>query len=195
MPRSSRTPFRVYYSENSPAYYSCEGTSKDINTGYSTSHSYTGDWFSWSIATSSFSMYAYPSARKDANSTKQNLPIIPPLLNAALLALLSTAIPLHMTLSSSIFMVTIDGNMIEDPSVKQLETAASIHALAFSSKKDLLMVESEGSFDIDTWEAVASAAQLSCCGSTINENVIAEEHQQGLQSFVRETAQTKFGAG
>ena len=42
----------------------------------------------------------------------------------------------------------------------------SMHVLTFSSHGDLLVAESEGVFDVDTWEAVFDAAKMVCCSSS-----------------------------
>lgn len=51
---------------------------------------------------------------------------------------------------------------MQDPSAKQIHSASSVHVLAFSSHGDLLLVESEGSFDIDAWEEVVAQAKHIC---------------------------------
>ena len=92
--------------------------------------------------------------------------LLPPLLNAAMLALLSTSIPLATTMTSTFVGVTSEGSFIIDQPVAAVEDASSVHAFAFTSNGSLLMVESEGSFDFDTWEAVADVAKSRCYGTT-----------------------------
>ena len=48
--------------------------------------------------------------------------------------------------------------------MQQIKVASSIHVLAFSSRGNLLVVESEGDFTIDTWEEVHQRAKLICHG-------------------------------
>lgn len=94
----------------------------------------------------------------------QNLSILPALLQASMLALLSTSIPLSMALTATFIAVDSSGKLVQDPSVQQLREAESVHALAFSSHGDLLVVESEGEFDMDVWEAVVHKAAQICRG-------------------------------
>ncbi|OJD26443.1 hypothetical protein ACJ73_02174 [Blastomyces percursus] len=93
------------------------------------------------------------------------LPILPSLLHTALLALLSAAIPLSMVYMSALIAVSPTGNLIESPSNSQIKAAKSLHVLAFSSKGHLLLNESEGEFDLDTWDKVYELAQSICTGS------------------------------
>jgi len=38
-----------------------------------------------------------------------------------------------------------------------------VHVLAFSSKRELLLCESEGRFDMQLWEPVVDLAEVYCC--------------------------------
>lgn len=69
-----------------------------------------------------------------------------------------------MTLSSTIVAVTKADVIIQNPSPQQLQKAASVHVLAFSSKRDLLVAESEGTFDLDIWERAFEEAKRLCLG-------------------------------
>ena len=61
-----------------------------------------------------------------------------------------------MTTTSTAFSgTTVDLNHVK-----------SMHVLTFSSHGDLLVAESEGVFDVDTWEAVFDAAKMVCCSSS-----------------------------
>ena len=51
-----------------------------------------------------------------------------------------------------------------DASAQDLRLASSIHVLAFSSKGDLLVIESEGDFSMDIWEEVHGKAKAICQG-------------------------------
>ena len=95
--------------------------------------------------------------------------MLPALLQTSMLALLSTSIQLSMTLTSTLVVVGQFNKLITDPSVRDVQEASSIHALAFSSKGDLILNESEGKFDIDVWEQVCRKAEEVCLGSG-NEN-------------------------
>ena len=86
-------------------------------------------------------------------------------MNAANLALLASAIPLYQTLTSVVVAVGYQGKVMPHPTPIELESAKSIHALAFTSHQKLLLVESEGDFDIEVWEHVAEMGRRLCCGA------------------------------
>ena len=67
-----------------------------------------------------------------------------------------------MTLTATLIAAESNGTLVVRPSVEQLELASSIHVLAFSSYGDLLVVESEGDFTINTWDMVHQKARLIC---------------------------------
>ena len=67
-----------------------------------------------------------------------------------------------MTLTATLIAVDSNGTLVVKPSVKQLELASSIHVLAFSSYGDLLVIESEGDFTMNTWDVVHHKARLIC---------------------------------
>ena len=86
------------------------------------------------------------------------------------MALLSTAIPLTMTLTATLVAVNPDATLTTKPSVQQVKLASSVHVLAFSSHGVLLVAESEGDFTIDTWEEAYQKAKLHCHGENEEEN-------------------------
>lgn len=93
----------------------------------------------------------------------QNLPVLPALLQASILALLSTSLPLSTTLTAT--SITVDGErLLSNPTAEQLKVATSIHVFAFSSHGDLLVVESEGEFGIEIWEEAYQKARIACRG-------------------------------
>lgn len=123
-------------------------------------------------------------------NSDQNLPVIPPLLQASLLALLSTSIPLAMILTSTLIAVDSQGRLRHKPTSKEIATAESVHVLAFSSYGKILVTESEGSFDMVIWEAVVEEASLECYGSSGTagggeDTSMESEEDIGIQSFVR----------
>ncbi|KAL8767965.1 MAG: hypothetical protein Q9209_005636 [Squamulea sp. 1 TL-2023] len=94
-----------------------------------------------------------------------NLPLLPALLQSSILGLLSTSLPLTMTLTSTLVAVSRSGELVTGPSVKALKEATSLHVLAFSSHGELLVAKSEGTFDMDIWDQVYSRAENLCRGS------------------------------
>ncbi|KAJ5124466.1 uncharacterized protein N7515_008291 [Penicillium bovifimosum] len=93
------------------------------------------------------------------------LTILPSLLHAALLSMISASVPLSMTFSAALFGVTKTGDIVRDPSPTAAKASVSLHVFAISSKGHLLLNESEGRFDFDTWELVHQRA-LSVCQGT-----------------------------
>ncbi|GES61700.1 exosome complex subunit Rrp46 [Aspergillus terreus] len=124
------------------------------------------------------------------------LTLLPALLQTSLLALLSAAVPLSMTFSATVLGVNPSGDLIRDPSVTEAAVATSLHALAFTSKGHLLLNESQGTFDFDTWERVRQRAAAICHGTmaTTDGDVAMVEDVDGqpLEGTVRELVEEKF---
>ncbi|KAL3460797.1 hypothetical protein BJX64DRAFT_175181 [Aspergillus heterothallicus] len=125
------------------------------------------------------------------------LPILPALLHTSFLALLSASVPLSMTLSATVLAVDLSGEIIREPSCANAAAAASLHVLAFTSKGHLLLNESEGTFDFDTWERVYERAQAICHGTSalgadgdvaMSENADA----QPLEGVLRDTVEDRI---
>ena len=75
-----------------------------------------------------------------------------------------------MTLTTTLITANSSGTLVVDPSVQQIKLASSIHVLAFSSHGELLVVESDGDFVIDTWEKVYHEAKTICHGEDEDES-------------------------
>ncbi|KAF1982435.1 hypothetical protein K402DRAFT_424543 [Aulographum hederae CBS 113979] len=100
-----------------------------------------------------------------------SLPLLPSLLQTALLTLLSGAIPLRTTYTSTLLAVSPAPSPSEKPTIHTslitpqcLASATSLHVFTFTPAGDLLLAESEGSFDIETWERVYERAEAVCIG-------------------------------
>lgn len=91
------------------------------------------------------------------------------------MALLSTSIPLAMTLTATLVAVDSNGALVVKPSAEQIKQASSIHVLAFSSYGDLLVIESEGDFTLDTLDEVQQKARLVCYGEERDESESGSE--------------------
>lgn len=87
------------------------------------------------------------------------------------------------------------GNLVSNPSSDELQESTSIHVLAFSLHGHLLVVESEGTFDIDTWQNVFDYAKSICCSSSTvaRGKGTGKEVDDGtnLEGFLRDTLQKK----
>ncbi|GKZ93135.1 hypothetical protein AnigIFM59636_006200 [Aspergillus niger] len=125
------------------------------------------------------------------------LTLLPALLHTALLALLSAAVPLSMTFSATVLAVSASGDITREPSTEQAATAKSLHALAFSSKGHLLLNESSGAFDFETWERVHQRASAICQGTpavgTDGDTAMVEDVDgQPLEGIMRESIEDQI---
>ena len=129
----------------------------------------------------------------------QNFSILPALLQTAVLALLSAAVPMRATATSTIVAaVSQDGtdSLVVDPSPRELKLARSVHVLAFTSQDELLFAESEGNFTVKEWDDVYDTAKKICCQSgagTAGVNMILDDETGGrdIRQFLRSTVETK----
>ncbi|KAI9369881.1 hypothetical protein BJX61DRAFT_124004 [Aspergillus egyptiacus] len=122
------------------------------------------------------------------------LPLLPALLHTAVLALISAAVPLSMTLSATVLAVDSTGQIIHEPSAKVANAATSLHVLAFTSKGHLLLNQSEGMFNFETWEEVYERALAICHGTsalTSDGDIPMTEGLGGqpLEGLIRETVE------
>ncbi|KAI9759527.1 MAG: Serine/threonine-protein phosphatase 2A activator 2 [Chaenotheca gracillima] len=105
------------------------------------------------------------SERPLVSQADSSLPILPALLQASVFALLSASIPLSTIFTSTILAINTAAQVVKSPTYKDLRDATSVHVLSFTSHGDLLVAESEGDFDIDTWEKAFDAGKDICCRS------------------------------
>lgn len=121
----------------------------------------------------------------------QTLPILPALLQTAILALLSAAIPLSTSLTATFLAITEKGNILQNPSLLETQTAQSIHALAFTSHAEPLVIESQGSFTPAQWDEVCIQAEKICCGSADPDAMVDEGEEGGMMQFVQTVVEEK----
>ncbi|KAJ1331552.1 exosome complex component RRP46 [Microdochium nivale] len=126
-----------------------------------------------------------------------NLPMLPALLETAVLSLLSAGLPLNATITSASFSINASMDdkykIIPNPTPRQVETSRSFHVFAFTSHEELLLAESEGSFTTHEWDDLYSQARASCCPPDAD---IVMDDERGvhadLKNFVRTTMQEKI---
>ncbi|GAB1310095.1 exosome non-catalytic core subunit rrp46 [Madurella fahalii] len=132
-----------------------------------------------------------------------NFAIMPALVQTAVLALLSAAVPMRATATATaVAIVRQDGviKTVVDPSPREIETAQSVHVLAFTSQDELLLAESEGDFTVKEWDNVYETAKRICCGSAPiregDEMTLEDEDADGrdMRHFVRSTVESKVAA-
>ncbi|KAK6603449.1 hypothetical protein ACHAQE_007492 [Botrytis cinerea] len=131
-----------------------------------------------------------------------NLPLLPALLQTSVLTLLSASIPLSMTLTSVLLALKnkeTGTTIIENPTPLDCQDAASVHVLAFTSHGELLVAESEGSFDLDEWEEVYEHGKSLCCkghglaaeDDIMHEDGLENEAPSSMMMFVKSAVQEK----
>lgn len=136
-----------------------------------------------------------------ADPSYQNLLIIPALLQTAVLALLSAAVPMRATATSAVAAVSLTGGKTQitmDPSPREADKSRSVHVLAFTSSSELLLAESEGDFTMDEWDQVYETSRSACCGAGDSNGIhaVLETQQSGpdMRQFVRSAAESKVAA-
>lgn len=89
-------------------------------------------------------------------------------MQTAVLSLLSAALPLTTTLTSTSLAIIADGQskkIVPSPSPREIQASESFHVLSFTSHDELILVESEGHFTMKEWDDVYTAARRQCCPS------------------------------
>jgi exosome complex component RRP46 len=131
----------------------------------------------------------------------QNLGIIPALLHAAILGLLTAAVPMKTVASATCLAITDgDGSSVKvDPTPAEIDQARSVHVLGFTADRDLLLAESEGSFSADEWTTVLQTAEKVCsrgqeAGDDAEMGGYGAE-SENVQQFMRSVLEAKAAQG
>ncbi|KAL7945866.1 ribosomal protein S5 domain 2-type protein [Trichoderma barbatum] len=130
-----------------------------------------------------------------------NLGIIPALLHAAILGLLTATIPLKTVASATCLAITnADESTVKvDPTPAEIDQARSVHVLGFTANRDLLLVESEGSFSADEWDMVLQRAEKVCCRNQETESDAEMggygAESENVQQFMRSVLEAKAAEG
>lgn len=131
----------------------------------------------------------------------QNLAIIPALLHAAILGLLTAAVPLKAIATATTLAVGVEGSdddIVVDPGMAEADKARSIHVLGFTSDDELLLAESAGSFTAEEWDKILQTGQRICCqdhGSGLDTAMSGDRlESQSIKAFVRSVMETKTSA-
>ena len=92
-----------------------------------------------------------------------------------------------MVYTSALIAVDLKGTIIYEPSLKQIDTASSLHVLTISSNDRILVSESEGAFDLDVWESVVEEGRRICRGSTKMEDDVSMDFHENkdLESMLK----------
>ncbi|KAF2809050.1 uncharacterized protein BDZ99DRAFT_477528 [Mytilinidion resinicola] len=124
-----------------------------------------------------------------------SLPLLPPLLTTALLALLSASIPLSTTLAAALVAISATGKIKCAPTAAEMVRAgpgvSSLHVFAFSAGRALVLAESEGDFEFGAWEEACAVAEEACCERVAGMEVDGEAGNG--QAFLRGVVEGKVG--
>lgn len=87
---------------------------------------------------------------------RQNLHILPALLHASILGLLTAAVPLKAIAAAAVLAVSEDEakHIKADPTAAEADVASSLHVVGFTSDNELFLAESEGIFSPEDWSRV-----------------------------------------
>jgi exosome complex component RRP46 len=122
-------------------------------------------------------------------------------MHAAVLGLLTAAIPLKYIATATILaIVGDDEKVLVDPSPAEADKAKSVHALGFTSDDELLLMESEGEFTVDEMKKVLATAEKVCglglrdveTDTPMGDDAVAPSG--GIKSFIRSVMDTKTAA-
>lgn len=95
-------------------------------------------------------------------------------------------------MSATLLATTQDWTIKENPDVPTIQSAKSIHVLAFTSKGELLVNLSEGSFTMKEWDSIYETAEKVCCGEERDgDEMKDEEVDTGRIGFVRSVMEEK----
>jgi exosome complex component RRP46 len=127
------------------------------------------------------------------------LAVFPALLHAVVLALLSAAVPMKTTATSTVVAVLPDGTdnkLAVAPDPREVRQAQSLHMFTFTSTAELLLAESEGDFTMLDWDRSHAKALEICCDSGGKSGIdmtTDETQRQGPSLFehLRGTTETK----
>ena len=124
------------------------------------------------------------------------------MLHAAILGLLTAAIPLKAIAAATLLAIPTDtGDNVEiivDPSAVQVDQAKSVHVLGFTSQDELLFAESEGSFSPQEWTKVLERGQRICTqhqqAGLDTAMAGGELESTSMTAFIRSVMETKVAA-
>ena len=129
-----------------------------------------------------------------STNAAQYLTVLPALINATCLALLDAGVPMRCIFGSTLIVVDRENSLNTQPGSKSFEDAQSLHVLAFSSKGELLLAESEGAFSLAQWTEVEKKAKVICLDSDAGSAMIIDSsaaQSVGLVESVRQMVQNK----
>jgi exosome complex component RRP46 len=91
-----------------------------------------------------------------------------------------------------------ESSITVDPSPAEARSSRSIHALGFTSDRELLLAESEGAFTVEEWKQVLTIGERICC-QRLDAEADADARMAGAENpepasiaaFIRSVMETK----
>lgn len=102
----------------------------------------------------------------------KDIAIVPGLVNVTFAALVDSGLPLEETVVAGLAVVRADGEVLAEPTEKQVVGCKSIHAMAFAivgDERKLLLNESAGKFDLEEWAKVEEVLKESAVAAVRKE--------------------------
>ncbi|RDA83777.1 hypothetical protein CP532_5201 [Ophiocordyceps camponoti-leonardi (nom. inval.)] len=123
----------------------------------------------------------------------KNLALVPALLHASILGLISAAVPLKAIATAVSLAVRANGDTLVDPGPDDIDKASSVHVLAFTSDDELLLAESAGPFSVDEWHAILEMGQSVCCREPGPDAAMSAgvPESQGIRTFIRSVTEAR----
>ncbi|KAH7113858.1 hypothetical protein B0J11DRAFT_141638 [Dendryphion nanum] len=130
-----------------------------------------------------------------------SLTILPHLIHTALLALLSSSVPLRTVITSTVVAIPAkSSNPLLSPTAKDLFRAnpiKSTHVFAFSGDANLVLNESDGVFTYEEWDEACEMALELCCreepdgGVALGGAMDVDGQSENLEQWLRQVVKKK----
>lgn len=128
-----------------------------------------------------------------------SLTILPHLLHTALLALLSSSIPLRTTVTAALVAIPAAKSAapILSPTAKDMlrsKPIKSAHVFAFDGDRKMLLNESDGEFSYEEWDEACEMAEEACCkegGVPLGEGMVVDGQSGNMEEWLREVVERK----
>ena len=105
-----------------------------------------------------------PGGVKGGGQGETYLPVLTSAINAAVLGCLDGAVQMEGLAAAVLIAISRDGSLIDSPNVAQQKKCQSLHVFAFAGSGDAILVESEGSFNMEHWEQALNQARETALG-------------------------------
>lgn len=116
--------------------------------------------------------------------------MLPALLMSSILALVDAAIPLRTIFTAT--LVACGPDVVTAPDARQVHQAQSLHVFAFSGKREMLVAESVGAFDLDEWKQACERAEGICCGAHgASEGMEVDGKEADMKNWLKKVVEEK----